>query len=149
MKIHIPESHMKWCSVPYLVLPLKIRVSKKKMYYINMNTYRNANHHVTAAAKKAYTHMLFSMETKEIPFPPPYIFVYRMFYNRNAQFDVANFMSILDKFVSDALTMKEVIPDDSARYVKSTLYEFAGIKACPPYANMHIFPYSRMSLLGV
>lgn len=100
-------------------LPLRVRVSKKKFFILNLNNYRNAHHRVLSSAKRGYTDIVLDTLADFDPLPRyKRIKVhYKVFPASNRRYDGNNVVSIVDKFLMDALVKKGVIPDDNIAHV--------------------------------
>ncbi len=121
-----------------LILPLSITLPRKtkadKVFYLNLNIYRNAHHFVLNQAKIAYLDLLARSQGAALDFlpPGPYVFTYTVFPANKRKFDLANVLPVIEKFTDDALIRLGVIPDDSYNVIRAINYRFGGIsKECP------------------
>lgn len=97
-------------------VPLRVSVSKKKDFILNMNNYRNAHFRVLDKAKK-----LFHKHIKEIGLPEYQYervrFIYNIYPESKRKFDLMNVVSVIDKFTMDAVVEIGIIQDDNFLYV--------------------------------
>lgn len=99
-----------------LTLPIYIRTSKKKReQLVSLNWFRNA-HYQTKDKIKKYYHKLVSEQLKEVKFTfDKQIQVkYQLFY-KNPNSDLMNVVSVIDKFLLDALQECNVISNDNMK----------------------------------
>lgn len=114
-----------------MTCPLRVPVSKKKDFIVNMNQYRNAvakpgGYHIVNNAKKAFkAHMQPQLDNIPVLLKVRIHFVF--FANSNTKIDVANVCSITEKFLDDALTERGILLGDDYRYVVGSTYEFGGV----------------------
>ena len=133
-----------------LTLPLCIflpRVkSDDKKIILNMNVYRNMGHFNSAAAKLRYNILMEAelerlegeKEPRSVYEAPPYRFTYTLFPVNGSRMDVANVLSIVDKFTCDALVEMGVIPDDNFKIVKEVVYRYGSVDKENPRAELEI-----------
>lgn len=98
-------------------VPLKVKVSKNKHFILNMNQYRNAHHRVLSSAKRAFTDYILGLDIKFTPFDKCRLH-YEYYPASNRSYDSMNVVSVVDKFVCDALIKKGVIRDDNYKIVE-------------------------------
>ena len=68
----------------------------------------------------------------------PYRFTYTLFQQSGRATDVANVLSIVDKFTCDALVELGVLPDDNHKIVKEVVYRYGGVDKENPRAELEI-----------
>lgn len=102
-------------------VPLRVRVSKKKFFILNLNNYRNAHHRVLSTAKNNFTDIIVSMGLRD-KFQKIRV-VYKIYPATNRNYDGMNVISVIDKFTMDALVKVGVIPDDNIKHVVCPLWE--------------------------
>jgi hypothetical protein len=54
-------------------------------------------------------------------------FTYTITSANQRKFDVANMLSVIDKFTCDALVKWGFLPDDNWQYLKEVVYKFGGV----------------------
>lgn len=107
-------------------VPLRVKVSKKKYFILNINNYRNAHHRVLSSAKRTFTDYILDLSLDFVPFDKCKLH-YRYYPASNRKYDSMNVVSVIDKFVCDALIKKGVIRDDNYKIV-----EFPTFTPMPP-----------------
>ena len=108
-------------------LPLAIEMGKRKVrrHYLNLNLYRNISFHLNNNLKRAFKKIVagavpeFHFECYEMHF--------KVYFPDTRKRDVANVLSIVDKFQTDALVELGYVPEDNYHYLKKVVYEFGGI----------------------
>lgn len=124
-------------SVPYSVV-LGVKQNKKdRVFYLNLNQYRNANHFTLNDAKKEFARIV---KPKLINVPSlVQIRMSFILYPKTQQLcDVSNICCIVDKFFSDCLVTENKIPDDNYNHVKMNAYGFGGIDKTNPRVDVII-----------
>ena len=128
-----------------IILPLSVTLPRKtkadKVWHLGLNQYRNTHHMTLNQAKIAYKDNLRlamyeggqrSKETILDAISPPYRFIYTIFPASGRRFDLANVLSIVDKFTCDPLVEFGIITDDSYKIIPAIDYRFGCIdKECP------------------
>lgn len=100
----------------FVMLPRKTRASKRVS--LNMNTYRNLHHRTSNDAKKAYT-KLISEQLIGLDIQTPVEITYKVYKASNRRLDKMNVISIVSKFLLDAITEYGCWEDDNDMYVKT------------------------------
>ena len=101
-----------------LFVDLPRKTIKDKRVYLNMNTYRNLHHRLNNDAKKMYLEEVRSqLEGKEIQ--TPVSIFYKVFKGSNRRLDKMNVVSVVSKFLLDAVTELKCWEDDNDDYVKT------------------------------
>jgi hypothetical protein len=121
--MHIIHSPLK------IILP-RVRV-KDKSFILNLNNYRNANHHILNQSKIMYKDLM----RKQILALPEFIAVEAVFINYAATAtipDTNNVCSIHSKYFGDALVELGKLPDDNPTYWKMSKELFGGIDRINP-----------------
>src|SRR5690242_17215389 len=103
-------------------LPLKVRVSKKREFTLNLNQYRNTHFQVLNKAKVIFEGVVGPL-LKGIPSLDGCTLEYRLFPSSRQLCDVANVCSVVDKFFSDTLTSQGKLEDDNYTFVPKVVYE--------------------------
>ena len=97
---------------------LKRKTVKDKKISLNMNTYRNLHHRVNNDAKKVFKEMLgdqligLSIET-------PVEITYKVYKGSRRRLDKMNVVSVVSKFLLDAITEYGCWEDDNDYHVKT------------------------------
>ena len=100
----------------FVMLPRKTRASKRVS--LNMNTYRNLHHRTSNDAKKAYT-KLVSEQLINLEIQTPVEITYKVYKGSNRRLDKMNVISVVSKFLLDAITEYGCWEDDNDIYVKT------------------------------
>ena len=101
-----------------MTLPLRVPVSKRKMFSLTLNEYRNAHYQVLSKAKKAYA-ALVSVELFRNKRHFDCVEIDMTFHPRTKRkWDLDNVACVTAKFLLDALVTNKVIDGDDSRYVK-------------------------------
>lgn len=100
----------------FVMLPRKS--VKDKRVALNMNTYRNLHHRTSNDAKKAYT-KLISEQLIGLDIQTPVEITYKVYKASNRRLDKMNVISIVSKFLLDAITEYGCWEDDNDMYVKT------------------------------
>lgn len=111
----------------FVTLPRKTKADKKII--LNLNTYRNMNHIVNNQCKKAFFESFkFEMIKHKQKFTSSKLkFTYTITSANNRKFDIANMLSIIDKFTCDSLVKWGFLPDDNWDYLEEVVYRFGGV----------------------
>tara|TARA_B110000967_G_C18837599_1_gene537592 strand:- start:1061 stop:1456 length:396 start_codon:yes stop_codon:yes gene_type:complete len=99
----------------FVMLPRKTRAAKRVS--LNMNTYRNLHHRTSNDAKKAYT-KLVGEQLIDLEIQTPVEITYKVYKASNRRLDKMNVISVVSKFLLDAITEYGCWEDDSDLYVK-------------------------------
>ena len=100
----------------FVMLPRKTRAAKRVS--LNMNTYRNLHHRTSNDAKKAYT-KLISEQLIDLDIQTPVEITYKVYKASNRRLDKMNVISVVSKFLLDAITEYGCWEDDNDMYVKT------------------------------
>jgi hypothetical protein len=125
-----------------IILPLSITLPRKKgdrVWILNLNSYRNTHFHVLNQAKVAWKSVAGKgIVNGDISNVYPYRFTYTVFPSSNRKFDLANVLSIIQKFTDDALIEFGIIPDDSYKIIPEIDYRFGGVDKDNPRCELEI-----------
>ncbi len=133
-----------------IILPLSVPMPTKKqpdrVWVLNLNLYRNAHFQLLNKAKILWEDIVYrGCQTLKwndcFPStidPGPYRFTYTVFPGSNRKFDLANVLSIVQKFTDDALINLKVIPDDSYKVIPEITYRFGGVDKANPRVELVI-----------
>lgn len=126
--------------VPLVVhLPRKTKEDKK--IYLNLNTYRNLHHMSNNQAKVLFKGLLTEALGDLAPLQGQVRLTYTMYQQANRATDVANVLSIVDKFTCDALVELGILSDDNCRIVPEVVYRYGGVDKDNPRAELAISTY--------
>lgn len=107
---------MKITSPLYIDLPRKTK--KDKRVYLNLNVYRNLHFQINNQVKKEYLEIVKNqIEGKKIETPVE--ITYQVFKKTNRTLDKMNVVSIVSKFLLDAITELGGWIDDNDEFVKT------------------------------
>jgi len=121
----------------FVMIPRKTKEDKK--FEMNLNVYRNTNPFTLNDAKKLMAeYVREALRDLEWRFKPPLRFTYTVFPQNGRKFDLANVLSVIQKFTDDALITAGLIKDDNYKVVRSINYRFGGIDKLNPRAELMI-----------
>ena len=120
-----------------LNLPIRVPVSKKSYFLINLNVYRNAHYQILNKAKQTFKEMVMN-EIKQLPFFNSISLTYVLYPQTHRKQDVANICSVVDKFFCDALTEAGKLTDDNYDYLKNIHYCFGSVDSSNPRVEVYI-----------
>lgn len=112
-------------------LPLKIPISSKSSFTLNLNTYRNAHYHTLNAAKKEFTKAVLP-KIYEIPPLNKAKITYTLFPGSKRLCDISNVCSIVDKFFCDALVEANCLVDDNYTRLTNIEYKIGSVDPVNP-----------------
>lgn len=121
-----------------LRLPIRVPVSKKKDFILNLNQYRNTHFLVLNKAKATFKELVAD-GIKPLPVMDRAFFVYTVYPQTRALSDVANYCSVVDKFFSDALVEAGKLPDDNFNFVPQVIYSFGSVDKFNPRVDVEIY----------
>jgi len=99
----------------YIDLPRKTK--KDKRVYLNLNTYRNLNFIVNNQVKKTYLESLRS-QLEGLEIQTPVEIEYKVYKATKRLLDKMNVVSIVSKYLLDAITELNCWQDDNDKFVK-------------------------------
>lgn len=124
-----------------ITLPLSVTLPRKtkadKVWILNINNYRNTHYLVLNAAKIAWKGVVNVTPGVHIG-NPPYRFTYTVFPETNRKFDLANVLSIVQKFTDDCLIELKVIQDDNYKVIPVVVYLFGHVDKENPRVELEI-----------
>ena len=100
----------------YVMLPIKSKPDKRVS--LNMNTYRNLHHRTSNDAKRKYTEIV-KEQLQGLIIQTPVEVTYKVYKASNRRLDKMNVVSIVSKFLLDAITDYGCWEDDNDKYVKT------------------------------
>lgn len=101
----------------YVMLPRK--TMKDKRIAINMNVYRNLNHFTNNSAKKQFGEDISWQLLPGVEIETPVEITYKVFKPTKRRLDKMNVISVMSKYLLDALSELGVWEDDNDEFVKT------------------------------
>lgn len=102
-----------------IILPLYIdlprKTKKDKRVYVNLNIYRNLHHVINNQVKKLYKEQV-TPQLRGLRFDRVKLH-FKLFKKTKLKSDKANFLSVQEKYVCDAMVALGVIEDDNDEYI--------------------------------
>lgn len=109
-----------------IILPIYINTSKNKKVLVSLNWFRNAHYGIKDKVKKQYHEIVFEqLRGARKPFDKRIGVKYQLWYKRG-DCDLMNVVSVLDKFLLDALVQAGMIKDDNVNKYISCHAEVSG-----------------------
>lgn len=118
-------------------VPLKVQISKKGYFALNLNVYRNA-HYMTLNKAKVVFKELITPFLVQIPKLKCCSLEYVLYPKTNRLCDVSNVCSIVDKFFSDAFVESGHLEDDNYTFIKDIKYRFGAVDPENPRVDVII-----------
>ena len=118
-------------------VPLKVQISKKGYFALNLNVYRNA-HYMTLNKAKVVFKELITPFLVQIPKLKHCSLEYVLYPKTNRLCDVSNVCSIVDKFFSDAFVESGHLEDDNYTFIKDIKYRFGAVDPENPRVDVII-----------
>ena len=129
-------------------LPLRVPVSKKQDFILNLNIYRNAHPMVLNKAKIVFADMVRG-KIKHIPWMPRCELIFTLFPGDARLVDTSNVCSIQDKFFNDMFVEAGKLDDDNYTIVLSSRYNFGGIDRLNPRVEVTIIPIEKEEIMQI
>ena len=122
-----------------LELPVYWQEKKDKTVLVSMNKYRNYPYFTQNRLKRDYHSLIksFVLKQKFEPLRGEYEIRYKLYY-KNSKCDMANIISMIDKFLNDALKENGIIADDNVKIYKKITGEVAGQDKRNPRVEIEI-----------
>ena len=102
-------------------LPIYYTIERKTKKYnkilVGMNWYRNAHFRSSNQVKQHYHNLIYSKVTQSQKLKDKYMVSY-MLYPSNSNCDLMNVVSVINKFLNDALQDSGVIVNDNIKFYK-------------------------------
>ena len=109
-----------------IILPIYINTSKNKKVLMSLNWYRNSHYGIKDKVKKQYHEIVYEqLRGARKPFDKRIGVKYQLWYKRG-DCDLMNVVSVLDKFLLDALVQAGMIKDDNVNKYISCHAEVGG-----------------------
>lgn len=123
-------------------MPARLRKSKNKWFYFNLNQYRNAHHRVLSNVKNALHDYIAKLNLKShlgrtIESPVYIHYIYHPLSNR--VYDRMNVVSVADKFLCDALIDCGVIKDDNYKLMYMPTMDHGAPDKENPHFKVQVF----------
>ena len=118
-------------------VPLKVQISKKRYFALNLNVYRNA-HYMTLNKAKVIFKELITPFLVQIPKLKCCSLEYVLYPKTNRLCDVSNVCSIVDKFFSDAFVESGHLEDDNYTFIHDIKYRFGAVDPENPRVDVII-----------
>ena len=93
------------------------KTKKDNKILVGMNWYRNAHYRNSNLVKQHYHKLIYSKVTQSQKLKDKYMVSY-MLYPSNSNCDLMNVVSVIDKFLNDALQDSGVIVNDNIKFYK-------------------------------
>ena len=119
-----------------IIAPLFCMQSKKKKFIYNLNVYRNAHYRTLNTVKINYKADV-SDQIDLLPQLHRIGLTYVLYPKTRRRTDLANVLSVHDKFFADALVECGKIEDDDYKHVVTTTYKFGRVD--PTYPRVEIY----------
>lgn len=122
-------------------VPLRVSVSKKKDFILNLNNYRNAHHRVLSNAKNNFEDIIQGLRLKNElrgTYENPVRITYIYYPASNRKYDSMNVASIIDKFLMDSLVKCGVLRDDTYKDVLWPIFIHGGVDRENPRCDVEI-----------
>lgn len=118
-------------------VPLKVQISKKGYFALNLNVYRNAHYMTLNKAKVIFKELIIPFLV-QIPKLKCCSLEYVLYPKTNRLCDVSNVCSIVDKFFSDAFVESGHLEDDNYTFIKDIKYRFGAVDPENPRVDVII-----------
>lgn len=128
---------MKMTQTINIPICLEAGIRKKKNFFLNLNSYNRWHFQEKNQLKKLFKISIIKNVRELKPIEKCEI-TFKIFYPTKRLFDLDNVGSVLSKFTHDVLTEAEIIPDDNYQVVSKLIFEFGGIDAINPRAEVEI-----------
>ena len=120
-----------------IISPLRVALSSRKMWTLNINIYRNSFHMVLNNAKQAYAREIAS-QLEGLGRYNKISIHYTLFKSTNRRCDLDNVISVHRKFFQDCLVESGHIKDDDVEYIVSSSESYGGYKKNAGYVEITI-----------
>lgn len=130
--------------------PLRVPISKRKDFILNLNNYRNTHFRVLVKAKKVYTFYMINGPLVGLSNMIHAEIFYRLYPKTKRKTDIGNVISIHQKFFEDAMVAAHLIPDDDYKHViRSTQLPVLMIDRVNPRVEITVRPIKTKDIKGV
>ena len=117
--------------------PLRVPLTKKKDFILNLNNYRNTHFQSLNKAKVNYK-SLMKDQIEGLPSFSKVRVIYTLYPGTKRLCDLSNVCSIHDKFFMDALTELGKLPDDDYTHAPEISYRYGHIDRTNPRCCIEI-----------
>ena len=117
--------------------PLRVPQSKTKDFILNLNNYRNAHYHTLNTAKRRYKAAIDS-QVQQLPQMQTIALLYVLYPGSRRRTDLANVISIHQKFFEDALVEAGKLPDDDYAHLLESGMAFGHVDKGDPRVTIEI-----------
>ena len=122
-----------------LTSPLGIPQSKKKIFILNLNVYRNSHYRTLNTVKIRYKEHMREQIMALPEFITPLTILFTLYPKSRRLTDVSNVCSIHDKFFCDALVECGKLPDDNYIHLPTVSYAFGEVDKLNPRVDIELF----------
>ena len=122
-----------------IIAPISLNQTKKKLFYLNLNVYRNA-HYIVLNNMKVKFKELLKPQISKLPKMAGVKLTFTLFLGSNRSADMNNIICIVEKFFCDALVELGKLPDDSIEFITSTDNRFGGVDKTNPRVEITLEP---------
>ena len=109
-----------------IISPLRVWISKRKQWTLNLNTYRNSFHMVLNKSKQAYKSEIRE-QIENLGCYDKIEIHYTLYPKTKRLTDISNVLSIHDKYFCDSLVSFGKLPDDNYNYISKVTYEMGEV----------------------
>lgn len=121
-------------------LPLRVPISCRKYFALNINTYRNAHYHVCDRAKKTVADQIYAQVRQCHKIEGQAKVIATLYKADKRRMDLSNVCSIVDKFACDAIVNLGLLEDDDCEHIPCVEYRYGGIDIKYPRVDVVIRP---------
>lgn len=120
-----------------VVSPLRVPVTKKKMFTLSWNNLKNCHYQVYNKAKKIYSQIMRD-QIVDLPRMQKVSITYRLFPKTQRKCDLDNFCGATAKFFQDSLVSFGKLKDDNYDYVVEDHFVFGRVDKNNPRMEITI-----------
>lgn len=108
-----------------VTLPRKTKADK--VYQLNYNALRNINRFTLGSLKNQFYDDFKPHIDRTSYLDKQIRLIYTITAANKRKFDIANILSVVDKFACDCLVKEDIISEDNWQYLTSVVYQFGGV----------------------
>lgn len=120
-----------------IISPLRVPVSKKKDFILNLNSYRNTHFHVLNKSKVVYKELILP-QVQQLPKLGVITLTYTLYPKTRHKCDLDNVLAIHAKYLQDCLVTEDKLEDDTYEYIIGSKYLFGAIDKTNPRVEVII-----------
>lgn len=120
-----------------LIAPLRIQVSKKKHFALNLNVFRNS-HYMTLNKAKVNFKATMTEQINQLPELNRITVHYVLYPKTKRRTDLGNVISVVKKFLEDALVELGKLPDDDYTHIIGSSESFGAVDKHNPRVEIII-----------